>query len=135
MLLDLTQVPSRVAAHYALLDTTQLLVTPHAHLVYLARYLRSARPLAPHVLPDLTRVPSRVTAHCALLVTTQPWVPLALSVRLVATLLSQDLQLALHALLANSLALEHSPVPCALPDSQSCRGVSRHHVWPSPTAI
>jgi hypothetical protein len=74
VLLDLTQVPSRVTARFALPVTMQLPV-PLAHLAYLARHLRSAHRLALRVLLALTQVPSRVTAYSALPVTMQLLVP------------------------------------------------------------
>jgi hypothetical protein len=133
-LLALTQVPPRVSPYSALLATMQLLVPHHALLVHLARYPRSARRLALHALLALTQVPPRVSACSALQVTMQLLVPLAHLVYLAPTLQSLDLQRARHAPKANSLALDRSPAVCALLDSQSCRSVSRHHVWFSPKA-
>ena len=106
-----------MSVYSALLVTTQLLVPHHAHLVHLVRYLRSAHRSALRVLLDLTLAPPRVSALNALLVTMQLLVPLALSVRLVPTLKSLDLLYVRHVPQANSLALRHSPAPCALPDS------------------
>jgi hypothetical protein len=106
----------------------------HALSALQARHPIAAPILAHHVLLDLTQDPFLVAAPCAPLVSLQLWAPLARLACLVPTLRCLDLPPALHVPVANFLALVHSPALCALPDSKSCRSVSRPHVWPSPTA-
>ena len=114
---DLTQVPSRVAVPYAPLAIT-LVWVPLVRLVYLVLFLILDRLFARRVLLDHTQDPSPVAVPYAPLAITQLWVCRhAHLVNLVLTLSCLDRRPVPHVPVANSLALAHSPAPCALPDS------------------